>query len=178
MRRITLLSSLLVLAIAVPLFAQTPITLPNTAQTTTLTANVSEQAQVTVPAGVTFNVTNVATSTASSGQTVTVDSIVLSSATKRLKVSLQSDAAAFTPSVVSGVTWSAGDVTWNAATWSNSGTAASGTLANGTYNTVVTCAADVTSCSTSNLTFTLGAKSSVNYSGNHTLIVRWKFESI
>jgi hypothetical protein len=153
------------------------VTLPDTSSTTTLTANVSEQAQVTVPAGVTFNVTNVSSSTAASAASVSVSSIVLATATKQLKVSLQAGAASFTPPVVGATTWSAADVTWNAATWTNA-TGASGTLSNSSYNEIATCDADAASCSTTGLVFTLGAKSTVKRSGNHTLSVTWKFESI
>ena len=157
--------------------AQTPITLPNTGQTTTLTANVSEQARVTVPSGLTFNVTNIAASTAASAASLTVDDIVMATATKQLQVSLQANAASFTPPVTGATTWSAGDVTWNAATWTN-GTGASGTLSSSAYNTVATCTADVATCSTTGLVLTLGAKTTVKRSGNHTLVVTWKFESI
>jgi hypothetical protein len=157
--------------------AQTTVALPNTAQTTTLTANVSDQARVTVPAGVTFSVTNIAASTAASGASITVDNIVLPAATNQLKISLQANAASFTPPVAGATTWGAGDVTWNAATWTNA-TGASGTLSSSAYNTVSTCAADTGSCSTTGLVFTLGAKTTVKRSGNHTLIVTWKFESI
>ena len=165
------------LALGSPAYAQQAVTLTDTSQTTTLTANVSEQARVTVPAGVTFNVTNVTAATAATAASVTVDSIVLSTATKQLRVSLQGNAASFTPPVALATTWSAGDVTWNAATWTNA-TGASGTLSNAAYTAVATCAADATGCSTTGLVFTLGAKSTVNRAGNHTLVVTWKFESI
>jgi hypothetical protein len=157
--------------------AQTTVSLPDTSQTTTLTANVNEQARVTVPTGVTFNVTNVGANTVAAGATVTAENIVLATATKQLKISIQANAAAFTPPVGGATTWSAGDVSWNAATWTNA-TGAAGTLSNSAYNEVATCTADAASCSTTGLVFTLGAKSSVKRSGNHTLVVTWKFESI
>lgn len=157
--------------------AQTTVTLPNSGQTTTATANVSEQAQVTVPAAVTFNVTNVASTTAASAASVTAGNIVLATATKQLKVSIQAGAADFTPPVALATTWAAADVTWNAATWTNA-TGAAGTLSSTAYTAVATCAADASTCSTTGLVFTLGAKSTVKRSGNHTLSVTWKFESI
>jgi hypothetical protein len=156
--------------------AQT-VVLPDNSQTTTLTATVSEQAQVSVPAGVTFNVTNVGVDTAASGASVSASSIVLSTATKKLKVSIQANAATFSAPVGGAVTWSASDVTWNASSWTNA-TGASGSLSNSSYNEVATCDADASDCSTSGLTFTLGAKNTVKRSGNHTLSVTWKFESI
>src|SRR4051812_32473381 len=88
--------------------AQTVLPLPDSSQQTTLTANVTEQAHVTVPAGVTFNVTDITSATAASSASVSVTNIVTASATKQLKVSLKADAAAFTPSVESATTWSAG----------------------------------------------------------------------
>jgi hypothetical protein len=157
--------------------AQTAIALPDTSQTTTLTANVTEQAKVTVPAGVTFNVTNAGNSTAASAASVTVQNIVLATSTKQLKVSVQANAASFTPPVVGATTWSASDVTWNAATWT-SATGASGTLSNSAYGAVGTCDADAGSCSTTGLVFTLASKSTVKRAGDHTLVVTWKFESI
>ena len=157
--------------------AQTTVTLPDTSQTTTMTASVSEQAQVTVPAGVTFNVTDISGSTAASAASVTIDNIVLETATKQLQVSIQANAADFTPPVDGATTWSAGDVTWNAATWT-SAAGASGTLSNAAYAEVATCTVDTASCSTTGLVFTLAANTAVQRSGNHTLVITWKFESI
>lgn len=175
--RIVSTAAAAVLLLGVPAMAQTTVNLPDTSQTTTLTSNVSEQARVTVPAGVTFNVADVSSSTAASSASVTVTNIVLASATKQVKVSIQAGAASFTPPVAGATTWSAGDVTWNAAAWTNA-TGASGTLSNSSYNTVATCDADVSSCSTTGLVFTLGAKPAVTRSGSHTLSITWKFESI
>ena len=132
---------------------------------------------MTVPAGVTFTVTNISGSTAAAAASVTIDNIVLATATKQLKVSVQADAAAFTPPVGGAVTWSASDVSWNAASWT-SATGASGTLSNSAYNAVATCTADTASCSSTGIIFTLGAKSTVKRSGSHTLNVTWKLESI
>jgi hypothetical protein len=108
---------------------------------------------------------------------VNVQSIVLATATKQLRVSLQANAASFTPPVVGSPTWVAGDVTWNAATWTNA-TGASGTLSNSAYTAVATCAPDASDCSTTALVFTLAARPAVKRSGNHTLVVTWKFEGI
>ena len=156
--------------------AQTTVTLPDTSQSTSLTATVSEQARVTVPTGVTFTVADTSGSTAASAATVTIDNIVLATALKQLKVSLQADAAAFTPPVALAATYAASDVSWNAATWTNA-TGASGTLST-TFTAVATCAADAASCSTTGLIFTIGPKTTVKRSGNHTLNVTWKIESI
>lgn len=169
--------AVLCLAATPAAWAQTTVTLPDTSQSTTLTASVSEQATVTVPAGVTFDVTDITGSTAASAASVTVDNIVLATATKQLKVSVQANAASFTPPVALATTWAASDVTWNAATWTNA-TGASGTMSDAAYNEVATCAADTASCSTTGLVFTLASKPTVQRSGNHTLAITWKFESI
>jgi hypothetical protein len=157
--------------------AQVTVTLPDTSRTTLLTATVSEQARVIVPATVTFSVADIGSSTNSSAASVTVDRIVLATATKQFKISLQAGAASFTPPVVGATTWSATDVTWNAATWTTA-TASAGTLSSAAFNTVATCDANASACSTTGLTFTLAAKTTVQRSGNHTLSVTWKFESI
>jgi hypothetical protein len=124
-----------------------------------------------------FTVNDIATSTVSGAVPVTVVNIVLASAAKQLRLSLQANAAAFSPPVGGAATWSASDVTWAAAAWTNAAGAA-GTLSNGAYNAVATCTADAASCSTAGLTFTLAGNTTVKRSGNHTLVVRWKFESI
>jgi hypothetical protein len=157
--------------------AQTTVLLPDTSQTTLLTATVSEQARVTVPASVTFTVANVANSTAANAATLTVDRIALATATKQFRISVQAAAASFTPPVVGATTWSAGDVSWNAATWTRA-TGASGTLSSSAFTQVATCDPDAADCSTTNLVFTLGAKPTVQRAGNYTLTVTWKFESI
>jgi hypothetical protein len=169
----------LTLATAGAAAAQTAITLPDTSQTTTLTSNVSEQARVAVPANLTFNVTDVnSNKDASTTAAVSIDSIVLASDTEQLKVSVAAAAASFTPPVVGATTWSAGDVSWNASTWTGA-TGASGTLSNSAYHEIATCDANAASCGTSgSLLFTLAAKGTVKRSGNHTLNMTWKFESI
>jgi hypothetical protein len=158
--------------------AQEAVSLPGSpVSSTTLTANVSEQVRVTVPATVTFNVTNIAVATASSPVSITVDNIVLATAAKTLKMSVQASAAAFTPSVASAATWAAVDVSWSAGTFSNGGVGVVGILAL-TPVPVATCAADVSACSSTNLVFTLAPNALVKRSGGHTLNMTWKFESI
>lgn len=157
--------------------AQTTVTLPDENQGTTMTANVSEQARVTVPANATFNVTDISISTAASAVGVTITNVVLETDSKQLQVSLMADAASFTPPVGGATTWAPGDVSWNAASWT-SATGAAGTLSDSAYTEVATCTADTAGCSTSALTFTLAPKTTVKRSGNHTLAVTWKFASI
>jgi len=157
--------------------AQTTVTLPDTSQTTLLTATVSEQARVVVPASVLFSVGNISLSTAASAATVTVDRIVLATATKQLKISVQAAAASFTPPIVGATTWSASDVSWNASSWTHA-TGVSGVLSAVSFTQVATCDPAATDCSTTTLTFTLAAKPTIARSGAHTLVVTWKVESI
>jgi hypothetical protein len=163
--------------------AQTPITVPDTSQSTTLTVAVSEQARVTVPAGISFDVANITTGTSSGDVAISVQNIVLTSATKQLRIALTANAGSFTPPVAGATTWAAGDVSWTAGPgggpnqWQNA-TGSAGTLSNSAYNPVATCNADTASCSIAKLTFTLASKPTVKRSGAHTLTVTWKFESI
>lgn len=161
--------------------AQTVIGLPDSSTTTTLTASVSEQASVTLPASVAFNVTNIAAGTNASTQTISVQNIVLATATKQLAISLMANAASFTPPVAGATTWSASDVSWTTPNggpnaWVN-GTRNNGTLSSGAYTLVATCNADASSCSTTGFQLTLGPKTTVKRSGAHTLTVTWKFEA-
>ena len=158
--------------------AQTTVNLPNGSQTTTFSAYVSEQALLAVPSGVTFNVTNARASTVASSASVAVSDMRLATATKQLKISLRANAPSFTPTMTLAPTWAAGDVTCEPATFSNNGTGASGSLSDTAYTVVATCAADVSACSTTDLVFTLAAKSTFKESGNHRLAITLKFESI
>lgn len=152
------------------------VTLPDTSQTTTFTANVSEQAVVSVPASITFNVTDVASPTqATSDATVTASTIVLSDG-NALKVEIKANAADFTPPDGGSVTWAASDISWDAATWAN-GTGSAGQLSSAAFTEVAASSANASSLSTNDLTFTLAAKSSVDRAGSHTLVATWKFSS-
>ena len=160
---------------------QAVVALPNSTTTTTLTASVSEQASITIPASATFNVTNIGAATDSGNQSISIQNIVLASATKQLTISLIANAASFTPPAVGATTWSAGDVSWTTPNggpnaWINA-TRTNGTLSSGAYSLVATCNADTSSCSTTGLQLHLGPKTTVRRSGAHTLTVTWKFEA-
>lgn len=170
-----LLGVVLILGLA-GIAGATVVTLPDETQSTTFTASVSEQADVTVPATVTFTVADVTSTTDSTGE-VSVTSIVLTDG-NALKISLQGDAAAFTPPAAGGTTWDVGDVSWAAGTWTN-GTGAAGTLNASTYTEVASTSANAVSTS-STITFTLAAKAAADpaiKAGDHTLAATWKFES-
>jgi hypothetical protein len=157
--------------------AQTAVLLPDTSQISLMTATVSEQARISVPAAVSFAVTNVGNSTNASAASVAVDRIALATATKQLKISVQAAASSFTAPVLGAVTWSAADISWNAGSWTRA-TGVAGTLSASAFTEIATCNPDAPDCSTTGLVFTLGAKSSVQRAGNHTLVVTWKVESI
>jgi len=151
------------------------VNLPNETQSTTFTATVSEQANVSVPASVAFNVTNVSADTNSADQSVSATTVVLSDG-KALRVEIQADAANFTAPFGGTVTWAAGDISWDAATWTN-GTGSANALST-SYTTVATSNANAASLSASDLTFTLADKNTVDRAGDHTLAATWKFSSV
>jgi hypothetical protein len=160
------LGSTAVVAVVVPL--------PDTSQTTTLTAVVGEQANVTVPSNVGFSVFNASVSTDSSNQSVSATSIVLDSG-HHLKISIQANAANFTKPAGGTDTWATSGVSWNAPAWTG-GTGSTGTLSSAAYNTVAESAADPTALSTTALKFMLAANLGVLVSGDYTLLCTWKFE--
>lgn len=153
------------------------VTLPNTSQTTTFTANVSEQANVTVPASVSWTVNNVSATTDSGAQSVSATTVVLEDG-KKLRIEIAPDATDFTAPTGGTVTWASDDVSW-AGTWTN-GTAnnTSMSAAAGTYVKLVDMtSANSASLSSADLVFTLAANSTVDRSGAHTLAATWKFSS-
>ena|SRR2546423_9920440 len=156
--------------------AQTTVPLPDQSQTTQLRAIVSEQARINVPAAITFNVLNVANATAANAD-ITIDNIVLSAATKTVRVSVQANAAAFTPPAGGGNTWAASDVSWVAGSWTG-GTGAAGTLSSAAFVQMANSNAGVSALTTTGLTFTLAGNALVNRSGTHTLTMTWKVESL
>jgi hypothetical protein len=169
--------ALMVLAVTRVASAQVLVQLPDSSQTTTLTATVSDQATVTTPANVTFTVNDVASSTAGSAAAVTVTGIVLPTATDKLKISVKAAAASFTPPVALATTWDASDVSWTGGTWTNA-TAASGTLSSASFGEIAPRDAAVPASNRSAVAFTLAAKPSVRSSGNHTLTITCKFEKL
>ena len=172
--------SILVLAIALLWVSSVAfgveVPLPDTSQTTTLNANCGEQANVTAPTAITFAVSDVSQPTLSTNQAVSATSIVLGSG-KALKVSLQANAANFTPPVGGAITWAASDVSWDAPAWTG-GTGSVGTLSSGAFNTVSQSTANAPELSTTALVFTLAAEPTVTSAGTHSLVTTWKFESI
>jgi hypothetical protein len=156
--------------------AQT-VALPSSAITTMMTAAVTEQANISIPSTVGLDVTNVDAQSARPNLTINVSSIVLATATKQLRISVQAAAASFTAPSGAPTTWTASDVGWVTQNWTNAANT-DGMLSDAAFNTVATCNAAATSCSTSKLKFTLAPNANIRRSGNYTIGIIWKFESI
>jgi hypothetical protein len=156
--------------------AQQVTSLPDATHTTTLTAIVTEQARVTVPANLTLFVTDVTQKTDAAATTVSLANIVLPSDTSEVRVLIKAAARSFVPPAPGSATWTASDVSWNASAWHN-GASASGRLTDAEFTTVGVCAADASRCGTDDLIFTLAPRSTVA-SGAHTLALTWKFEIV
>ncbi len=152
---------------------------PDTSQETDFTADVHEQARVTVPTAVNFEVVDVAADTdADTSASVDITQIALV-AGNQLKISVASPAAFSTPAAESTATWSASSVSW-ASSWTN-GTNNDGALTtDGSYTEVATCDEDPAgaACDTADLLFTLAGDTDVIRAGSHTLTITWKFQSI
>lgn len=158
--------------------AQTNIVLPDTAKTSTLTAAVAEQANLSLPATVTIDVNDVNAESARPNQTVTISNIVLASATKQLRLSIRANAPTFTKPPASSVTWNASQLSWTSTqAWTNA-VYGEGTLSDSAFNVVATCNPGVSSCSTTRLKFILEPNASIRRSGAYTIGITWKVESI
>ena len=168
-------SVLLVLALSGAGYAAV-VTLSNETQTTTFTANVTEQANVTVPATVTWTVDAISSSSPSADAPVSAAAIVLNDG-QALKISIAPDATDFTPPTNGIVTWASNAISW-VGSWTG-GTPNNGTMSATatTYTKVVDTAANAASVASTSLVFTLAAKAGVDRAGAHTLAATWKFES-
>lgn len=144
--------------------------------TTTLTAHVREQFRVTVPSGVAFDVADTRERTLSTPAAVRVDNIVTANEAQ-VRVLVKAQAGAFTPPVAGADTWEASDVSWSAAAWQNAAGQA-GVLSSAAYTPVATSAPNAGSLGTEGLVFSLAPRPAVTQSGNHTLVIVWKVESM
>jgi hypothetical protein len=167
----------LVLLNSCPASAQAVVALPDASRTTVMAAIVAEQYQVSAPKGATFHVARTAGRVSASPVAVSVTGITLPAASPPLRLLLMANAPRFTAPPGAAETWSAGDITWNAATWTN-GTGSAGVLSDTAYTAVATADEDVASISTTGLTFTLAARPGVRVGGNQTLTATWKIECI
>ena len=138
-------------------------------------AGAQETVLISVPMAVTFTVSNVSVSTAGAPSTTTVsflNAILIPG--KAIRVSVQSDAAAF--SAPSGASIPASNVSWNSL-GAAGGIGSNGTLSSSSYALVFQGDSLRTSGQV-DLGWTLAAPGSGIRAGAHQLTIRWKIESI
>ena len=157
------------------------VTLDDETQTTTFTATVSEQMDVSVTAAVAFSVLNTAIPTVQTGTvTVSATAIALDEGHK-LRIDIAPNEADFEESAAGGgPTWPSEAISWDAPVWTG-GTGSSGTMSDTAddYHLVAQMtAANSTEVSTALLEFTLAANAAVTHAGDHTLACTWKFSSL
>jgi hypothetical protein len=150
----------------------TVYTMPATTLPVHLTYTVLRQAQVIVPAGISFDVHDISVSTTSAAVSVTTTGIIVYG--NFMHIGLSADAASFTPPVTGATTWASTSVVWSAATW-DGGTGVGRALSSTTVGDLVSCSAHLDHCSTTNLVFTLVPNTSVKRAGLHTITARFKF---
>jgi hypothetical protein len=143
-----------------------------------LSAGAQETVTISVPLAVSFPVTDVSRSTSGAPNVTTVSfSNANLSPGKALRVSVQADAAAFTPP--SGSSMPASNVSWNNL-GASGGLGWNGTLGSSSFALVFQ-SNPLTAPGTSghvDLSWTLAAPGSGIRAGNHQLTIRWKVESI
>jgi hypothetical protein len=142
-------------------------------------AGVSAAAQETVsiamPSAVSFSVTDVSRNTTGSPSPTTISfSNASLNSGKALRVSVQADAAAFTPP--GGPSIPASKVSWSTL-GAAGGTGWNGTLSSTSYTLVFQSDPSPTSGHV-DVEWTLAAPGSVIRAGIHQLVIRWKVESI
>jgi hypothetical protein len=140
-----------------------------------VSAAAQETVSITVPATVLFAVTDVTTPTTGKPSPVTLSyaSAVLV-AGKAFRVSVQADAASFTPPNGPGIP--ASTVSWTNM-GASGGVGANGTLSSSSYTRVFQSDPASTSGHV-DLAWTLAAPGSGIRAGTHQLTIRWKLESI
>ena len=142
---------------------------------TVVSAGAQETVSIAVPSAVSFSVTDVSRSTAGSPSPTTISfSNASLNSGKALRVSVQADAAAFTPP--SGASIPALNVSWSTV-GAAGGTGWNGTLSATSYTLVFQSDPSPTS-GHADLAWTLAAPGSGIRAGGHQLPIRWKVESI
>lgn len=134
----------------------------------------ADSVKITLPTAVSFAVTNVGNSTVGAPNPSAVSFSALNVlATNVLRISVKADAD-FTPP--SGTAIPASKISWTTASATN-GTGSNGTLSTSAYTQLFQSTLTKKSGSV-NVTWTLGAPGSGIRAGAHTLILRWKLESV
>ena len=142
---------------------------------TVVSSGAQETVSIAVPSAVSFSVTDVSTSTPGSPNPARIsfsNAVLLSG--KALRVSVQADAAAFTPPNGSSIPGS--NVSWSTV-GAAGGTGWNGTLSATSYTLVFQSNPNPTS-GHADLAWTLAAPGSGVRAGTHQLTIRWKLESI
>jgi hypothetical protein len=140
-----------------------------------VSAAAQETVSISVPMAVSFQVTDVSRSTSGSPQVTTISfSNATLSPGRALRVSVQADAAAFTPPSGAGIP--ASKVSWNTL-GASGGVGLNGTLGCSFFALVFQGDPAMTSGRV-DLGWTLAAPGSGIRAGTHQLTLRWKVESI
>lgn len=137
-------------------------------------ARAAETVDVTVPPGVSFNVTDVTQNTAAPTVTLSFTNASLNG-NHQLEISVMAAAPNFTPPAGT-VTIPASNVTWTATT--PDGTATGGTLSATTYTRIYISSRPCPASGSVDITFTLAAPGTGIRAGDHTLPLRWMFDSV
>jgi hypothetical protein len=152
------------------------VALPDESAQTTLRAVVREQCNISVPSEIVFNVTDIARDTSAAGA-VNIDKIVLASEKRQLKLSLRASAGEFSAPEAGAPTWKADAISWAADGWSRAKGQAN-KLSADEWRAVATSDAGVTQIGNEKLGFVLGANDQISRSGDYTLNVNWRVESV
>lgn len=133
-------------------------------------ADAQESVSISVPMAVSFAVTDVSQSTSGTPNVTTISYNASLDPGKALRVSVQADAAAFTPP--GGPSIPAANVSWNVV-----GANESGPLSSSSFTLVFQSEPGWPSGDV-NLEWTLAAPGSGIRAGSHQLTIRWRVESI
>ena len=140
-----------------------------------VSAGAQETVSISVPLAISFPVTDVSRSTSGTPNVTTISFSNASLTTgKALRISVTSDAAAFTPP--GGASIPVSKVSWSIL-GQNGGTGTGGTLSSSSYGLVFQSNPASTS-GHGDLAGSLAAPGSGIRAGNHQLPIRWKVESI
>jgi hypothetical protein len=153
------------------------VPLPDEAQNTTFTANVSEQVDVTLPASISFSVPNINVESSSDPQTVSVTNAILMDG-RKLRLEIAPLWEWFDLPINGLGDYAASDVSWTG-TWTN-GTANNTSMSAtpGAYVKLVDMTnANASSLSCTDLVFTLSAKPEINAAGQYQMPITWRISS-
>ena len=166
-----------VLVAAMACASASPVTLPDSSTTTTVTATVAEQAVVSIPAAISFTVNDINAATAVDvAPTVTLTDVVLADGHK-VTVSVNGEAGGFHAPAGGTNTWAASDLSWTAPS-TDSGSGSSGTLSGSTPQLVATSGANVGGLVVSSIPFSLASKANIDRAGDHTMTLTWTIASL